>query len=43
MAYQHLKSCILEVELQSLRLQDHGEEIDVVGYQIHELYPIQFS
>ena len=47
MAYQHYKSYIFEVELQSLHVQDHGEELDVVGYLrmnlIHELYPVQFS
>ncbi|XP_027060115.1 collagen triple helix repeat-containing protein 1-like [Pocillopora damicornis] len=29
MAYQHYKSYIFEVELQSLHVQDHGEELDV--------------
>lgn len=47
MAYQYYKSYIFEVELQSLHVQDRGEELDVVGYLrmnlIHELYPVQFS
>ena len=32
MAYQYYKSYIFEVELQSLHVQDRGEELDVVGY-----------